>query len=193
MSLAALLQDYGYAAVFVGAFLEGETFLIMAGFAAHRGYLDLPWVMGMAAVGGFLGDQMYFYLGRRYGLRILNRFPALKPRAAQAQALLSRYHLPLILGIRFLYGLRTVGPLAIGMSPVGWIRFFALNFIGAVAWAVLVGGAGYLFGQAMALVFDDLRRYEEALLALMALAGIVVWLYYRWRQRCASRSSPPSG
>ncbi|GAO35614.1 hypothetical protein SCT_1005 [Sulfuricella sp. T08] len=191
MSLAALLQDYGYAAVFVGAVLEGETLLIMAGFAAHRGYLDLPWVMGVAAVGGFLGDQIYFYLGRRYGWRILNRFPRFKPRAAQVQALLARYHLPLILGIRFLYGLRTVGPLAIGMSPVGWVRFFALNLIGAVGWAVLIGGAGYLFGQVLALLLTDLHRYEEALLALMAIAGIAVWLHYRWRQRRASGRNPP--
>lgn len=191
MSLATLLQDYGYAAVFVGAFLEGETILIMAGFAAHRGYLELPWVVGAAAVGSFLGDQLYFYLGRRYGWRILDRFPRLESRAARVQVLLQHYQLPLILGIRFLYGLRTVGPLAIGMSPVGWLRFFALNLISAAAWAVLIGGAGYLFGQALALVLTDLRRYEEALLALMAIAGIAVWLNDRCRQRRASRKNPP--
>lgn len=191
MSLAALLQNYGYAAVFVGTFLEGETILIMAGFAAHRSYLDLTWVMGVAAVGSFLGDQLYFYLGRRYGWRILNRFPRLKPRAAKVQALLQRYHLPLILSIRFWYGLRTVGPFAIGMSPVSWTRFFVLNLISAAAWAMLIGGAGYLFGSLLELMLADLHRYEEALLALIAILGIVVWIRYRWRQQRASRRNHP--
>lgn len=183
MFLTALLIKYGYAAVLLGTFLEGETILIMAGFAAHRGYLNLYGVIGMATVGSFLGDQLYFYLGTRYGWRILNRFPDLKPRALRVQALLERYHLPLILGIRFLYGLRIVGPLAIGMSSVSRIRFFGLNLLGAIIWAALIGSSGYLFGYALELILADLKLYEEALLALMLIAGIVVWIGYRWRQR----------
>lgn len=183
MSLTALLIKYGYAVVLLGTFLEGETILIMAGFAAHRGYLNLYWVIALATAGSFLGDQLYFYLGKRYGWRIFERFPKLKPRALRVQALLERYHLPLILGIRFLYGLRIVGPLAIGMSSVSRIRFFGLNLLGAIAWAMLIGGAGYLFGYALELLLADIKRYEEAFLALIVIAGIVVWLVYRWRQR----------
>ncbi|MGE5027135.1 MAG: DedA family protein [Betaproteobacteria bacterium] len=183
MTLAGLVQDYGYYAVLLGTFLEGETILVMAGFAAHSGYLELPWVIGIAAIGGTLGDQLYFYLGRRYGPQILARFPRLRPRAAKVTALLQRYHLPLILSIRFMYGLRTVGPLVFGMSRLGRLRFFVLNLAGALVWAVLVAGAGFLFGSALELLFADLRRYEEALLALMAGIGAVAWLIRRWRRR----------
>lgn len=183
MSLAALLMNYGYLAVFLGTFLEGETILIMAGFAAHRGYLDLRWVMAVATLGSFLGDQLYFCLGARYGWRILNRFQNLKPRAARMQALLERYHLFLIPGIRFLYGLRMVGPLVIGMSAVSWGRFLMLNLLGAALWAVLIGGSGYLFGNAMEWMLADLRHYEEALLAMLATGGLAVWLSYRLRHR----------
>jgi membrane protein DedA with SNARE-associated domain len=183
MSLTALLVKYGYAAVLLGTFLEGETILVMAGFAAHRGYLDLYWVIGVATFGSFLGDQLYFYLGARYGWRILNRYPRFKPRALRVQALLDRYHLPLILGIRFLYGLRIVGPFAIGMSSVSRIRFFILNLLGAIAWAALIGGAGYLFGYALELLLSDIQRYEEWLLALIVIASVAVWIFYRWRQR----------
>lgn len=186
MTLAGLVQDYGYYAVFLGTFLEGETILVMAGFAAHSGYLELPWVIAIAAVGGTLGDQLYFYLGRRYGPQILARFPRLQPRAAKVAALLQRYHLPLIISIRFMYGLRTVGPLVFGMSRLGRMRFFALNLTGALLWAVLVGGAGYLFGSALELLIADLRRYEGTLLALMAGIGVFAWLVRRWRRRRSS-------
>src|SRR5262245_35305943 len=75
MDLASLLQGYGYSVVFVGTVLEGETILALAGLAAHRGYLALPWVIAAAAAGGFLGAQIYFFVGRFYGPRVLARFP----------------------------------------------------------------------------------------------------------------------
>jgi len=64
VSLSGLIADYGYVALFAGTLLEGETVLILAGFAAHQGYLQLHWVIGIALLGGFLGDQFYFWLGR---------------------------------------------------------------------------------------------------------------------------------
>ncbi len=82
-----------------------------------------------------------------------------------------------------MYGPRMVGPLFFGMAHVGRVRFLALNLAGALLWAVVVGGAGYLFGSLLELLFADLRHYEEALLGLMAGASFVVWLVYRWRQR----------
>src|SRR5712671_1110754 len=101
MTLPLLIQTYGYAAVFVGAFLEGETVLVLAGFAAERGYLELPWVMVVALLGGFLGDQFYFFSGRCYGNRIIARYPVMQRRAAKMDAWLHRFHAPLIIGIRF--------------------------------------------------------------------------------------------
>lgn len=64
MTLATFLLSYGYIAVLLGTFLEGETILIMAGFAAQSGYLNLYWVIGVATIGSFLGDQLYFTWAR---------------------------------------------------------------------------------------------------------------------------------
>jgi membrane protein DedA with SNARE-associated domain len=187
MSIATLVQDYGYVAVFVGTLLEGESVLILAGVAATLGYLSLPVIIITATVGSFLGDQLFFYLGRRHGPDLLHRFPMLATRAARMQKLLRRFHLPLILGVRFLYGLRTVGPMVIGMSGVAWARFFVLNLIGASVWASTIASAGYLFGNALELLLVDIKRYEELLLGAIVAAGMVAWLVYRWRQR----RSPP--
>lgn len=180
--LASLIQQYGYYAVFAGTFLEGETILVLAGFAAHEGYLALPTVIAVAFVASFFGDQFYFLLGRRYGDRLLSRFPRLTARAARVKQLLHRYHLPLILSIRFLYGLRIVGPMAIGMSGVSWLRFLVLNLIGAALWAALIAGAGYLFGQTLKLLMPDLKRYEGLVVAGLLAAGFFWWLLYRRRE-----------
>lgn len=73
ISLEELISTYGYAAVGIVTFLEGGTILIPGGFAAHRGYLELPWVIVCALLGTFIGDQFYFYLGRTRGRSALEK------------------------------------------------------------------------------------------------------------------------
>jgi len=181
VNLQSLVESYGYAAVFVGSLLEGETLVIMGGFAAHVGYLELPWVVAAAFAGGFLGDQIYFYLGRRHGAKVLAHFPSLRSRGGRVQALLRKYDALLIVGVRFLYGLRTVGPMAIGMSGIAPLRFAAYNCAGAALWAVLIGALGYAFGHALELLLADVERYELVILAAVAAAGLALHLVQRRR------------
>ncbi|MGB7304365.1 MAG: hypothetical protein WBD13_08815 [Burkholderiaceae bacterium] len=61
-----LVAQYGCWAIALGSVLEGETFLLMGGFAAHRGLLDLGAVITVAFVFSFLGDQFYFWMGRHH-------------------------------------------------------------------------------------------------------------------------------
>jgi membrane protein DedA with SNARE-associated domain len=183
MTLQQLIETYGYLAVFVGALLEGETVLMLAGFAAQRGYLELPWVITVALIGGFLGDQFYFFLGRRYGKRITARYPVVHERAAKVHEWLHRYHAPLIVGIRFMYGFRIIGPIVLGMGHVPALKFMALNFIGACLWAVLIAGAGYLFSEALDTLPANGRRYEYWGFAAIVLIGLGVWALHRYRAR----------
>lgn len=189
MSIVELIQGYGYAAVAAGAFLEGETVLLVAGAAASRGHLWLAAVIGLAALSSFAGDQLFFYLGRRYGNRLLVRFPSLPARTARARALLERHHLPLILSIRFLYGLRIAGPIAIGMSSVPWLRFLLLNAAGALVWALAVGGAGYGLGHAAAHWLRVIDADELWALAAALSLGLGGWLWARARQRAQLRGT----
>ncbi len=176
MDIASLIQSHGYTAVGIGTFLEGESVLLAAGAAAFHGYLRLPTVVVLATLASFLGDQLFFYLGRRYGNQLLARFPSLQPRAARARALLARHHVPLILAVRFLYGLRIVGPMAIGMSSVHWSRFLILNLVGAMIWAVVVAGAGYGLGQGLAYSLGAFDADEAWLLVALLLPAAVWWI-----------------
>jgi len=181
--ISAFVATYGYLAVFLGTLLEGETILLAAGFAAHSGLLDWRLVLALAFVGGTLGDQLAFLLGRWRGAAVTAYFPALAQRAPRVLALLERHHVAFILCNRFLYGLRIAGPLVVGASGVPFLRFAVLNMIGAAIWATTIGGAGYYFGVAMAALLADLRSIEEVILLGILSAGFLLWLWRRRRNK----------
>jgi len=175
MTLSQLVADYGYAAVFIGSLLEGETVLLLAGIAVHRELLSFAVVVGVAFLGGTLGDQLLFRLGRRYGTAILERWPVLARRAVPVHFQIRRHENVLIVGVRFMYGLRLVGPFVIGMSEVSASKFALLNILGAAIWAPLVVGAGYLFGETLSWLITDLGHYEAlGLLLVVAVIALVV-------------------
>lgn len=182
MTLTALIVSYGYYALFVGTFLEGETVLVAAGFAAHRGLLDLSWVIAIAFIASTLGDQLAFILGRRHGERLMQRFPILRRKAPIVQAMLDRYHVPLILGVRFLYGMRIAGPFVIGMSSIPFLVFASLNMAGALIWASIVASAGYYFGMALEMWISNLQQFEETVLVIILVVGAGIWIWRRMRR-----------
>ena len=190
MTLEYIIIAYGYWAILLGTFLEGETILILGGFAAYQGYLKLPWVILIAFLGTLSGDQLFFYIGRKYGSKILASHPAWQVRADRVRRLLERFQDFLILLFRFFYGLRTLTPFVLGLSRVSRGRFLLFNTVGALVWAIAIGTGGYLFGQALEALMGDLKRFEAEILGLVVLTGIVVWMIHGYRRRRSKASIP---
>jgi membrane protein DedA with SNARE-associated domain len=173
--------------LFIGVFLEGETVLIAAGFAAHLGHLSLTWVILIAFAGSLTGDQFYFFLGRARGKAFLHRRPRWEAKVRKVWSLFEHYRTLLILGFRFMYGLRTVTPFAIGLGGISGIRFFVCNAIGAAIWAVVVAFVGYLFGAVARAVLVGVKQYEHWIIPGVLCAGVLVWIIYFFRNRAKDR------
>ncbi len=193
LNLAELIDTYGYWAVFVGAFLEGETILALAGLAAYRDYLDFRVVVIVACIAGFLGDQFFFFLGRFRGQAILARHPEFQERAHRFDAMLARWHAPLIIMIRFMYGFRIVGPIMLGMGRVPAWKFVVYNFIGAAIWAPLVAGIGYEFGEILEAALGSMKKFELAVFGAVLLLGIILFLAHLRRVKRHEPRPPPPG
>ncbi|MFL6647017.1 MAG: DedA family protein [Sulfurifustaceae bacterium] len=187
MTLEYFIQQYGYLAILIGTFIEGETIVVLGGLAAHLGYLDLQWVMLSAFAGSFFGDQLYFYIGRHYGPRIIAKRLSWQANAEKVYKLLRRHQDILILTFRFYYGLRNVTPFAIGASQVSRVRYFTLNFIGAIIWAITLGWLGYLFGEAFRLFLDDFHQKGLLVLGALVVVGAVIWFLNLMRARRRAR------
>lgn len=181
-----MFAELGYAALFIGTLCEGETIVFLAGLAAHHGYLWFPAVIAVSVVGGFLSDQILFYVGRRYGERVYARFPGLAAKVPQVHALLRRRDVLALLLIRFLWGLRTVAPLVIGSSGIPPWRLVLFDFVGAVLWAFVLAGLGYFAGQAVQYWMARLDLTVVLFLMALALVAGTVWNIVRARQRVKS-------
>jgi membrane protein DedA with SNARE-associated domain len=179
-----LIEKYGYVATFVGTILEGESLLILSGLCAHRGYLSFPGVVIVGALGGTLGDMIFFMIGRHYGPRFLQRFPRFAPAASRVHAMIERHSTLTILAVRFMYGLRTAGPTIIGTTRIPFAEFALLNAVGALVWSACWAGAGYLVGKTAEHFLGNLARIEREVFGAVILGIVLVVIaYHVWRAR----------
>ncbi len=160
----ALLRPWGYLGIFlavalgnVGVPLPEETILALAGYAAQRGQLHLPAVLAVGVISAVVGDNIGYWLGRRYGRQAIERYGRwvfITPeRLRKVSAFMTRYGALAVFAARFVAGARFLaGPLAgaAGMSPG---TFAVANMLGAllyVPYAVGIGyGISYGFGDAI--------------------------------------------
>lgn len=169
---AELLREYGYFVILIWTFLEGETIVVIAGWLSSSVDL-LPWLIALSAfTGSFLSDQVMFSLGKYKGESILGHFPRMAQNMTKAAQLFKKYDTALILGFRFIYGVRNITPIMLGISGVSHKKFFCLNAIGAAVWAVTFTYGGLYAGKAFMHLMDTVGHgILYTLLAILTVAA----------------------
>lgn len=187
MDINGLITQYGYLAVVVGSIAEGETITLLGGVAAHQGLLALPWVITAAAFGGMVGDQILFFIGRYFGQPILGRFTRYQDKIEQTQSLIRRHPYLFVIGCRFMYGFRIIGPVIIGASRLAPGIFITLNILGAIIWATLFVTLGYLGGEIIYPWLEYLDHHVKyAVWGAIALGAVIaVRLWFKLRKKRA--------
>ncbi|MEO7679806.1 MAG: DedA family protein [Sphingomonas sp.] len=174
MSIEALVQHYGLLAIFVGAGIEGEAVVVTGGVLAHRGLVPLIPACICAAIGSFVVDQLWFYLGRRFRNHRWVKKAHGKPGFARAMHLLERRPTGFILAFRFIYGMRTISPVAIGTSKVPLKVFLPLNAFAAAVWGPVFTLFGFYVGHALDPLIDRIAgKVHVAILVAIALIVFV--------------------
>ena len=189
MSLEQFITEYGYWAILLLTFIEGETVVIVAGFFAHQGLLDITYVILTALTGSFSGDQLYYYIGRHGGPKLIAKRKSWQSGAARLYRILERHQYFLILTFRFYYGIRNITPFAIGAAQIPRLRFFTLNLIGAIVWAVSFSLGGYFLGETLKLFLDDYHQYALYVVAGLLVVAIIFWIIKKIRQRPAAKQT----
>lgn len=141
------ISQYGYWVVFFASMIEGESVVIAASILASQGRMDIYKVVSLVFLGTLFADQGMFFVGRFWGSKLLHRYPTLTEKAVRVFDFLKKYNTAFIMIFRFIYGIRILSPIVIGMSGVSIKRFVILNFFAAILWTGLSCGAGYFLGD----------------------------------------------
>ena len=192
--LSHYFSAFGPFVILAGAAFEGQTAVIAGGVIARNGVISPVLAILAAALGSGVLDYVLFVLGRSFRGSGFVRRVSRKPAFAKALGLIERYPIAFVLSFRFLYGLRAAGPVAVGMTQIPTLLFALLNALGALIWATVFVGLGYMFGPAVMTVINAVMAHlapvaiGAAIIAVVA--GLLIW---RWRVWAAERApSAPS-
>jgi membrane protein DedA with SNARE-associated domain len=187
-----LLIDHGLILLFAvvalesaGVPLPGETALIAAAILAAEGHYSITWVIAIAAVAAILGDNGGYWVGRRWGRRLLKRWSPLERWSERilppSERFFRRHGAKTIFLGRFFSILRVTAAWLAGVGKMHWWRFFLWNAAGGVCWALLVGLASFYGGRAAG---DAIDRYGLiAGVAILVLAIVAIGAVHIWKRR----------
>ena len=178
----SLISQYGAIGILAGTALEGDVAAITGGVLVHRGLLPFWTIAAAVATGGFLTDQFFYWLGRRYHARAGLATLARHPRVAWLASRLSRNLVLFALVFRFIPGMRTIGPLSLatlGMQPVAYATCTGLS---AIAWSTTMVAIGVYAGRGVEQVFGRVEHVEVVLLVPLLAILVVGLAVYLWRR-----------
>jgi membrane protein DedA with SNARE-associated domain len=187
ISLSKLPRWLAYLTLFLvvggessGVPLPGETSLVAGGVLASQGHLSIYFVIVAAAAGAIVGDNVGYVIGRRGGRWLMSRGGERRQRVLARGEAFDRHGAKTVFFGRWLPGLRITASWLAGINRMKWQRFAFWNAAGGISWAITVGLAAYLLGQAAGSAFRTVGLVGAGLVVLAA-AGLLVWRRIRTR------------
>jgi undecaprenyl-diphosphatase len=175
------------ASAFVGVLLPGEIGVILGGVLANQHKLALAAVLVAGIAGAIIGDSIGYWVGKRYGERILAKIPnrILKPEHVErANESVRKFGGKAVFVGRFTAALRALVPGMAGMARIHYGRFLAWNALGGAVWAAAFVILGYLAGSQ----YKTIEHYANYI-GLGLLASIGVFLFVRNRRQQAGANT----
>lgn len=172
------MKEYGYIILFIWSMLEGESGLIMAGLLSHTGDMNIFMAIFVAGLGGFAGDQVYFYIGRFNKKYVYKKLKGQRRKLALAHLLLKKYGWPIIFAQRYMYGLRTVIPISIGLTRYDAKTFALINLLSAWCWGALTILPAWYFGQEILIVIQWAKQHWYFAIPLAGTVGGSIYYYF---------------
>lgn len=173
--MESFIQEWGYIALFLYSFGGGMLAIAVAGVFSFTGDLNIITVIIVAAVSNFLGDMFLFYVARTNKSYAKEMMAKHKRKIALSHLMMRRYGRWVIFIQKYLYGIKTLVPLAMGLTKYDMRKFVFYNLFASIVWAIVVGSTAYILGQ---LFLDSLEeyKYHGVLVLLLLLFSIFYFL-----------------
>jgi len=173
------LLEYGYLILFAYSFGGGMVAIVAAGVLSYAGKMDLGTSIAVAAIANSIGSSFLFYMGRYNKQALMPYIKAHRRKLALSHLLMKKYGDKIIFIQKFIYGLKTLVPMTIGVTKYPQAKFHLLNTLSAIVWASALGFGSYTAGELLmriAAYFSE-NTFMAPLILLSILA--LIWLYFQ--------------
>ena len=177
------LHTWGYLILFLYSLGGGFLALAAAGVLSSAGELNIVLCIVIACISNFIGDSGLFLVSRYNKKEIMPYLRKQRRNLALAQILFRKYGDRIILIKKFIYGLKTLVPIAIGITKYSFLKFSVINAVSSLIWALVVGLLSYYAGDFVRELYAHVKNAPW--IAPLALGAIVVAivLYFRFATR----------
>jgi membrane protein DedA with SNARE-associated domain len=165
-----LLIRFGPLAIFLGAALEGDATLVLAGVVAHLGLVSLPAAVVVGCLGALVGDCLWYGVGRVAGPRI-RRARVYARVGPFVERLANRFGLGQIVLARFVYGTRVASMIFWGLRDTPFARFAAVDLIGCGVWAGALVPLGFCLSHTATAILGEVEAVERWFLGALVLVA----------------------
>jgi len=182
MGIQQLIIRHGLLAVLLGSAFEGDFTLILAGVVAHLGFFPFPLAVAVGALGSFIGDSIWYALGRFRGPR-LRAGRVYRRVGPKIQRLADRFGPWQLLLARFVYGTKAASMVFWGLHGLKFRRFAPIDAIGCVLGTAVFSGLGYLVSGSATLLLGRVRRVQLWLLGAVLAGAVLVLIIHLTAKR----------
>jgi membrane protein DedA with SNARE-associated domain len=174
------IETYGYIILFLYSFGGGMVALIAAGVLSYAGKLDLTTSLAVAFVANMLGDVLLFYMGRYNKEQIMPYVHKHRRKLALSHILMKKYGWIIIFLQKYIYGVKTLIPIAIGLTKYDQKLFYILNIFAALLWTIVIGMSSFYSGEAVIGFVNMISEKPYIAPIILFSVGGSIWLYLQY-------------
>ncbi|WP_170000919.1 DedA family protein [Campylobacter sp. RM16189] len=171
------LSTYGYAILFLYSLGGGMVAIIAAGILSYTGKMDLTTSIIVASIANALGDTMLIYLSRYNKHMIMPYLKNHKRKLAFSHILMKKYGDRIVFIQKFIYGVKTLVPIAIGLTKYSFVKFSILNVISSIVWAVILGVGSFYMGEIFTNAISYFSSHGWIMPIVMFILFASIWMY----------------
>ena len=171
------LATYGYIGLFLYSLGGGFVALVGAGVLSYMGKMDLATSMAVAFVANALGDVMLFYMARYQKSMMMEGIKKHRRKLALSHIMMKKYGSWIILIQKYVYGIKTLIPIAIGLTKYDFKKFTILNIGSSLIWTLSIGFGSYYAGAPLMKIAELVGEKPWIAPIVLVVLGGGLWLY----------------
>jgi len=167
--MEGMIHEWGYIILFLYSFGGGFLALVVASILAFSGELNIVFVLLVSGIANFIGDQFLFTVARKNKTQAKEMMKKHQRKIALSHLLMRKYGSAVIFLQKYVYGIKTLIPLAMGLTKYDYRKFLFFNIFATIAWTLIIGISSYMLGELVYTYIEEFKTYGIVFVVSMIL------------------------